>query len=210
MTEAEQKRQRIRTQVPERDQEDEERDQRGAGLGSDDHESENGTLDRDHGAVVAERDGYLDQLMRERADFANYRRRVEEDRVKARQLASRDILVQLLPVMDDFNRALAAVPAEQASSGWVSGTAMVGKKLANVLERAGVTPVEAVGQRFDPAVHEAVATEPGTSGEFVVDVYQEGYKLGQSLLRPAMVTTGDAPAELNDESSIKTANDKSA
>lgn len=147
----------------------------------------------DYDTVMAERDGYLDQLLRERADFANFRRRVDQERILARQLASRDILVQLLPVMDDFNRAMAAVPEDQAESGWVSGTTMVGKKLASVLERAGVTPLDAVGQRFDPAVHEAVASEPGTSGEYVAEVYQDGYVQGQSLLRPAMVKTGDAP-----------------
>lgn len=155
--------------------------------------SEDGTSDHDYDAVVTERDGYLDQLMRERADFANFRRRVDQERILARQLASRDILVQLLPVMDDFNRAMAAVPKDQAASGWVSGTAMVGKKLANVLERSGVKPLDALGQRFDPAVHEAVASEPDSSGEYVAEVYQDGYMQGQSLLRPAMVKTGDAP-----------------
>ncbi|HEV2106857.1 MAG TPA: nucleotide exchange factor GrpE [Thermomicrobiales bacterium] len=147
------------------------------------------------GTLAAERDRYLDQLQRERADFANFRRRVDQERALARQLASRDILAQLLPVMDDFNRALAAVPPEFADSGWVSGTAMVGKKLLGVLERFGVEPIDALGQRFDPAVHEAVATEPGTSGDYVVEVYQDGYQLGTALLRPAMVKTGDAVPE---------------
>jgi molecular chaperone GrpE len=95
--------------------------------------------------------------------------------------------------MDDFNRAMAAVPEDQSASGWVSGTTMVGKKLASVLERAGVKPLEALGKRFDPAVHEAVASEPGSSGDYVAEVYQDGYMQGQSLLRPAMVKTGDAP-----------------
>ncbi|MGI8643068.1 MAG: nucleotide exchange factor GrpE [Thermomicrobiales bacterium] len=164
----------------------------------------------DYDAVVAERDGYLDQLLRERADFANFRRRVDQERILARQLASRDILVQLLPVMDDFNRAMAAVPEDQASTGWVSGTAMVGKKLTNLLERAGVTPVEALGQRFDPAEHEAVASEPGTPGEYVAEVYQEGYLLGSTLLRPAMVKTGDVPADGATGSGSADENDESA
>lgn len=149
--------------------------------------------------LAAERDRYLDQLQRERADFANFRRRVDQERALARQWASRDILAQLLPVMDDFNRALAAVPPEHADSGWVSGTAMVGKKLLGVLERFGVKPIDALGQRFDPAVHEAVATEPGTSGDYVVEVYQDGYQLGTTLLRPAMVKTGDAVSEPAEE-----------
>lgn len=141
--------------------------------------------------ITAERDRYLDQLQRERADFANFRRRVDQERALARQLATRDILAQLLPVMDDFDRALGSVPPEQTDSGWVTGIVMVGKKLAGVLERSGVERLESLGQRFDPSIHEAVATEPGSSGEHVVEVYQEGYRLGQSLLRPAMVKTGN-------------------
>lgn len=150
--------------------------------------------------IVAERDRYLDQLQRERADFANFRRRVDQERALARQLASRDILAQLLPVMDDFDRALGSVPPEHADSGWVTGTAMVGKKLAGILERSGVERLESLGQRFDPSMHEAVATEPGSSGEYIVEVYQEGYRLGQSLLRPAMVKTGDVVVEHQEKS----------
>jgi molecular chaperone GrpE len=147
----------------------------------------------DPAAVVAERDGYLEQLQRERADFANYRRRVEQERAAARQLANRDLLAQILPVLDDFNRAMAAAPSGEGEQSWVSGTRMIGKKLAAVLERAGVTPYESLGQPFDPALHEAVATDPGSLGTIVVEVYQEGYRLGQNLLRPAMVKTGDPP-----------------
>ncbi len=147
----------------------------------------------------AERDALIDQLQRERADFANFRRRVDGERAMARQLASRDILIRILPVMDDFDRALAAVPADQPETGWISGTRMVGKKLASVLESAGVTPVPTLGERFDPALHEAVATEPGTAGDHVVEVYQGGYRLAGTLLRPAMVKTGDAPGGGGDE-----------
>ena len=145
-------------------------------------------------AMIAERDSYLDQLQRTLAEFANFRRRTDQERVAARQLASRDLLLQILPVLDDFERAMASVPDEQRETGWVSGTAMIGKKLAGLLERAGAKPIEALGQPFDPALHEAVATDPGSSGEVVVEVYQTGYKLGDSLLRPAMVKTGDKPA----------------
>lgn len=160
--------------------------------------------------IAAERDRYLDQLQRERADFANFRRRVDQERALARQLASRDVLAQLLPVLDDFDRALGSVPPEHADSGWVTGTAMVGKKLAGILERSGVERVESLGERFDPAVHEAVATEPGSSGEFIVEVYQQGYRLGQSLLRPAMVKTGDAVVQHQENSDRQKEDDSTA
>jgi molecular chaperone GrpE len=110
-----------------------------------------------------------------------------------RQLANRDLLLQILDVMDDFGRALAAVPAEQRESGWVSGTTMIERKLHGVLERAGVRPIEALGQPFDPAFHEAVASDPGSDGSTVVEVYRQGYLLGDNLLRPAMVRVGNRP-----------------
>ncbi len=144
--------------------------------------------------VTAERDDYLEQLQRSRAEFINFRRRTESERALLRPLVTREILSQFLPVVDDFQRALAAIPEAERESGWVKGVAMIETKLNGILERAGVTPVEALGQPFDPAVHEAVATEPGTDGSTVIEVYQPGYRLRDLLLRPAMVKTGAAPA----------------
>jgi molecular chaperone GrpE len=143
--------------------------------------------------VVAERDGYLDQLQRSVAEFANYRRRVEGERVKARELATRGILLQILPLVDDLQRALGAVPAESADASWVQGVQLIERKLAALLEREGVVPINETGQPFDPALHEAVATEPGSSQNVVVEVYQTGYRQGDQVLRPAMVKVGDAP-----------------
>lgn len=144
--------------------------------------------------VTAERDDYLDQLQRSRAEFANYRRRTEHERSAIREVASQALLAQVLPALDDLQRALAAVPAEQVETPFVQGVRLVERKFWNVLERAGVTPLEAVGQPFDPALHEAVDMVPGTAADTVVDVYQPGYRLGASLLRPAMVRVGDAAA----------------
>ncbi len=141
----------------------------------------------------AERDEYLEQLRRALADFANFRKRTDQDRAVMRQLANRDLLMQVVDVQDDFNRALSAIPEDQRGNGWVSGTAMIEKKLQTVLERAGVSQLEALGQPFDPAVHEAVASDPGSSGEIVVEVFRTGYKLGDQVLRAAMVRTGDKP-----------------
>jgi molecular chaperone GrpE len=85
-----------------------------------------------------------------------------------------------------------ASPEQPADKSWVEGISHIERKFAGVLERAGVTPLEALGEPFDPAMHEAVATEPGSDGSTVVEVYQTGYRLGQSLLRPAMVKVGSA------------------
>lgn len=146
-------------------------------------------------AVSAERDDYLDQLQRSRAEFANYRRRIDQERQILRDLANRDALIQFLPVVDDFERALAAVPEADRNTGWLAGIALIQAKLSGILERAGVSPVDALGQPFDPSQHEAVATEPGTAGSHVVEVYQKGYRVGDQLARPAMVKTGNPPAE---------------
>jgi len=141
----------------------------------------------------AERDEYLEQLRRTLADFANYKRRNEQERAVVRQFANRDLLLQIIDVQDDFQRAIGAIPEDQRENGWVSGTAMIERKLNAVLERAGITQLDALGQPFDPALHEAVASDPGSSGEQVVEVFRNGYKLGDQVLRAAMVRTGDKP-----------------
>jgi len=151
----------------------------------------NGDGTGDLATVIAERDDYLDRLQRSMAEFANYRRRVEQDRNRARELATSNILVQLLPIMDDLERAIANVPADQAETSFVQGVQFIQKKLAGLFERESVTPIAAVEQPFDPAVHEAVATEDGSTQNVVVEVYQTGYRHGEQVLRPAMVKVGD-------------------
>jgi molecular chaperone GrpE len=139
----------------------------------------------------AERDDYLDQLQRSRAEFLNFKRRNDQERFALRELVTRDVLSQFLPVVDDFERALGALPESERGTSWVAGMEMIYTKFNGLLERSGVRKVEALGKPFDPKEHEAVATEPGTSGTVVTEVYQSGYKVGDALLRPAMVKTGD-------------------
>ncbi|MGE3796343.1 MAG: nucleotide exchange factor GrpE [Thermomicrobiales bacterium] len=142
-------------------------------------------------AIRAERDQFLDQLQRTLADFANYRRRVEQERGVARQLANRDLLLRLVPISDDFRRAFDAIPQASKDEPWVAGMALIERNLSAFLEREGVRPIEALGQPFDPALHEAVAVVPGSSGAAVVDILQNGYWHGDQVLRPAMVMVGD-------------------
>lgn len=140
----------------------------------------------------AERDSYLDQLQRSVAEFANYRRRNEQERAQLVPVVRRDLLAQFLPIVDDFERALAQVPDDERETGWMTGIAMIETKLKGLLERAGVTAIDPAGEPFDPSRHEAVASDPGSSGQTVVEVYQKGYAIGDMLVRPAMVRTGDA------------------
>jgi molecular chaperone GrpE len=141
--------------------------------------------------ITAERDEYLDQLQRSRAEFLNFKRRNEQERAQLRQFVTRDVLAQFLPVIDDFQRALATLPEEERESGWVKGVNMIQDKLTTTAQRLGAERIDAIGQPFDPALHEAVATEPGSTGTTIVEVYQNGYRIGDVLVRPAMVKTGD-------------------
>jgi len=135
---------------------------------------------------------YLDALQRERANFINYRRRTEQERAETVQFATANLLRRLLPVVDDFDRALAAIPPEERENNrWVEGVELIARKLHNILEQEGVEPIEALGQPFDPNLHEAVAFEDNSEGgdhpDTVAEVYGKGYKLHDRVLRPAMV-----------------------
>lgn len=149
------------------------------------------TIEDQLAAAYVERDEFLDQLQRSRAEFANFRRRNEQERSALRQFVTRDVLAQFLPVIDDLDRALMTIPDEERESGWVKGVTLIQNKLNATMDRLGIVPVEALELPFDPSRHEAVATEPGSSGSHVVEVYQTGYRIGDVLVRPAMVKTGD-------------------
>jgi molecular chaperone GrpE len=149
--------------------------------------------------ITAERDEYLDQLQRSRAEFLNFKRRNDLERAQLRQFVTRDVLAQFLPVIDDFQRAMATMPEEERDNGWVKGVNLIQDKLTATAQRLGAERIEALGQPFDPALHEAVATEPGSTGTTVVEVYQNGYRIGDVLVRPAMVKTGDSAPGAQDD-----------
>jgi molecular chaperone GrpE len=135
-----------------------------------------------------ERDELRDQLLRKAADFDNYRKRVERDRREMVELAAQDLLSELLPVIDDFERALEADVAPGAES-YRNGVELIYKQLQDLLKKRSVTPIEAVGTDFDPHVHQAVVHEDSTThrdGEVIAEL-RRGYRLGDRLLRPAMV-----------------------
>lgn len=139
-------------------------------------------------AQIAE---YQDRWKRSTAEFQNYKRRTEGERAEALRGANGALLRDLLPVLDDLERALANVPAEQAGSKWVEGAQLVERKFRAIMERQGLTPIEALGQPFDPALHEAI----GGSGTHVEQEFQRGYRFHGRTLRPTMVIVGAAPAK---------------
>jgi len=125
--------------------------------------------------------------LRNLADFENYRRRVERERASVAQAGKREMVLSLLDVLDDFERALEHI--DEAPDSVSAGLVAIHRRLAGLLEAQGVTPFESVGQRFDPALHEAVGSvesdeqEPGA----VLDEVSRGYRWGEELLRPARV-----------------------
>ena len=134
-----------------------------------------------------ERDRYLELAKRAQADFENYRKRAARDVSAARERATAGLARDLLPAIDNLERALAS--AEPGDSGLAHGVQLVHSELLGVLERSGVKGFDPAGERFDPNVHEALSTRPeeGQEAGVVLDVAQRGYRLGDTVLRPARV-----------------------
>ena len=135
-----------------------------------------------------ERGDLYDRLLRKTADFDNYRKRVDRERREMVDLAAQDVLLELLLILDDFERALAAdVPA--GAERYREGVELICKQVQDVLKKRGVAPIEAVGADFDPHIHQAVVQEVSANhreGEVMAEL-RRGYRLGDRLLRPSMV-----------------------
>jgi molecular chaperone GrpE len=154
-------------------------------------------------ALRAERDDLYDRLLRTTADFDNYRKRIERERREVSEAATADLIRDLLPVIDDLERALtasAAVDTEGEADGDTPDTTLrrgielIHKQLLEALRRRGVEPFDSVGQVFDPTWHEAISYETGTDlpeGEIIGEV-RRGYRIGQRLLRPSQVRVARA------------------
>jgi molecular chaperone GrpE len=144
-------------------------------------------------ALQKERDDLYDRLLRKTAEFDNFRKRVERDRKDMIEWAAADVLSDMLAIADDFDRALAAEAPPEAQQ-FKAGLELIHRQLADVLKKRGVTPVEALGADFDPHLHQAVAYEEvaGAREGEVVGVMAKGYKLGDRLLRPALVKVAKA------------------
>lgn len=140
-----------------------------------------------------ERDDLYDRLLRKTAEFDNFRKRVERDRKEMIEWAAADVINDLLSIVDDFDRAMAADAPPEAQQ-YKAGLEMIQRQLAELLKKRGVSTVEALGADFDPHVHQAVAYEevPGAREGEVVGVMAKGYKLGDRLLRPALVKVAKA------------------
>ena len=136
-----------------------------------------------------ERDEYLELAQRTKADFENYRRRVATETSEALARGKADLAKQLLPALDNLERALAAGEDAAAHEALVKGVGMVSDELHNRLEAAGVEWFDPIGERFDPQLHEALSTKPedGTESGVVLETVEKGYRLNGRVLRPARV-----------------------
>lgn len=135
-----------------------------------------------------EKDALQDRLLRTAAEFDNYRKRVERERREASEYAAADVLSELLPIIDNFDRALQA-PAGPETDAFRKGIELIHRQMLELLRKRGVKPIDALGADFDPNFHEAVVHETSSDhreGE-VMQELQRGYTLGDRLLRPAMV-----------------------
>ncbi len=148
------------------------------------------TIEEQLEAAQAEAVDFRDRWMRVQAEFANARKRMDKQRALTYQNATVDLTAKILPAIDDFERAIDNVPGEISENSWFEGIELVQKKLSGVLESIGVQPIEAVGQPFDPNIHEAIQQEPSDEYEsgIVARELQKGYQLGDRVIRPSLVT----------------------
>ncbi|MDY6916907.1 MAG: nucleotide exchange factor GrpE [Chloroflexota bacterium] len=141
---------------------------------------------------------YLANWQRAQADFINYKKRVEQERSDTTRFANASLIERLLPVLDDLERALESVPEGLAEDGWVDGINLIYRKFMSTLEELGLCQIVALGDEFDPHVHECVLVGEGEEGK-VVEEFQKGYRLHDRVLRPARVKVGKEDEQAPDE-----------
>ena len=140
-------------------------------------------------SLKAQADEYLDGWQRARAEFANYKKRIEREQAEARDRIAGDTLLRFLGVMDDLERALKDRPSNLDAASWAAGIELIYRKLSALIIAAGVEEIFADGTSFDPVLHEALSHEEsdGHAEGQVIEVVQRGYRMGDRVLRPALV-----------------------
>ena len=143
----------------------------------------------DASAMTVKVDELTNDLKRMTADFANYRKRNDAERIDFAKFAKADLIAKLLDVLDGYDRALATVPDELKGQPWVEGMWLVERKLRRVLEAEGLEPIDSLGEPFDPYLHQAVAYIESDKPEgTVIEEHQKAYRLHDRVIRPALVT----------------------
>jgi molecular chaperone GrpE len=158
-------------------------------LPPDDGAKTEAAVQTDPAQLQRERDEYYELLLRKSAEFDNFRKRVERERQAQAESAAANMIEELLPLMDDLERALKAEAGDDTSEAYRRGVELIHRQLGDILRKRGVRPVEALGADFDPYYHQAVAHDPveGKREGEVIEEFRRGYLLGDRLLRPSMV-----------------------
>ena len=151
------------------------------------------TLEEQLEAAKLEAEDFKDRWLRSQAEFANARKRMEKQRTELYSTATADVIKILLPILDDYGRAMENVPEAISEDSWLEGIQLVQRKLNGILETYNVTPIAAVGEPFDPNVHEAISQEPSEGHEsgVVCRELQTGYKIGDRVIRPSLVIVAE-------------------
>ena len=132
---------------------------------------------------------YLANWQRAQADLINYKRRAEQEKEELTKFANAMLILNLLPTLDDLERALTSLSPRMAGLTWVDGIRLIYRKLQAILEAQGLTEIKTVGEHFDPGLHEAVMQGEGEEGRIIEEV-QKGYRLHDRVIRPALVVVG--------------------
>ena len=142
---------------------------------------------------------YLANWQRSQADLENYIKRAEQEKSETVECANRMLILNLLPILDDFERAFASLPVELDEQNWTEGMKLIYNKVKSILETQGLAEIEAKGEYFDPCWHEAAGQLEGEEG-IVVEEIRKGYKFKDKLLRPSMVMVGkDNKSKIQEE-----------
>jgi molecular chaperone GrpE len=135
---------------------------------------------------------------RAQADFINFKRRTEQERLEFNRYANAALALEMLTALDDLERALEVIPPKLAKNDWVEGIRLVERKFKSSLDGQGITPMESLGEPFDPNYHEAMRQDKGKEG-IITEVFQKGYMMGDKVLRPAKVVVGNGEEEAKED-----------
>ena len=141
-------------------------------------------------------ENYLANWQRAQADLINYKRRIEQEKEETIKFANSVLILSILPVLDDLERALNSALPEQAEPGWLEGVRLIERKMKASLEAEGLSQIEALGEKFDPHLHEAVRQDKGEEGVIIEEV-QKGYKFHDRVIRASRVVVGNGETEEN-------------
>ena len=149
-----------------------------------------GVLKQALAEAKAKAEEYLAGWQRAQADFINYKRRTEQEKEEISQFVNAILILNLLPILDDLERALTSIPPRLAKLSWVDGIRLIERKLQSSLEAQGLSRIKALGEPFDPNLHEAARMDKGKEG-IVIEEIQKGYILHDSVIRPSKVVVGN-------------------